>query len=272
MQRSAVSIPSNIAEGAARKSKAEFLQFLSMGSGKGYERGDKMNNLKQFYEQDALREIPESTRRIEELRYRMLISKVPKGSKMVLDVGCGNGELMCMLGEKGHKCVALDLSENRLGKFKDRARKLGLVQMQGDATNIPLQNSSMDVILCSEVLEHIKDYDNVLKEMNRILKPHGRIIVSVPYNEELMEIVCPHCGKRFVPYGHLHSFDKNKLFSSMNRCGFNVRYSHVGPLSISKFIYRRIRINMPLIFFIDRLSRYLKVGGAGQWLMATGTK
>ena len=44
-------------------------------------------NDKQFYEQDALREIPESTRRVEELRYKMLISKVPKGSKKVLDVG-----------------------------------------------------------------------------------------------------------------------------------------------------------------------------------------
>ena len=61
-----------------------------------------MNNLKQFYEQDALREIPESTRRIEELRYRMLSAKVPKGSKKVLDIGCGNGKLICMLAERGH--------------------------------------------------------------------------------------------------------------------------------------------------------------------------
>lgn len=61
-----------------------------------------MNNLKQFYEQDALREIPESTRRIEELRYRMLISKVSNRSKNVLDVGCGNRELICMFGEKGY--------------------------------------------------------------------------------------------------------------------------------------------------------------------------
>ena len=61
-----------------------------------------MTDLKQFYEQDALREIPESTKRIEKLRYRMLNSKVPKGSKKVLDIGCGNGELICMLGEKGY--------------------------------------------------------------------------------------------------------------------------------------------------------------------------
>lgn len=106
-----------------------------MGSGsegrrKGYERSDKMND-KQFYEQDALRKIPESTRRIEELRYRMLISKVPKGSKKVLDVGCGNGELICMLAEEWHECVALDLSKNRLVKFKDNARKIGVARMRG---------------------------------------------------------------------------------------------------------------------------------------------
>ena len=61
-----------------------------------------MKDIKKFYEQDALREIPESTRRIEELRYRMLISKVPKWSEKVLDIGCGNGELICMLAEKGY--------------------------------------------------------------------------------------------------------------------------------------------------------------------------
>ena len=60
-------------------------------------------NDKQFYEQDALREIPESTSRIEELRYRMLISKVPKKSEKVLDIGCGNGERISMLAERGYK-------------------------------------------------------------------------------------------------------------------------------------------------------------------------
>lgn len=232
-----------------------------------------MNDIKQFYEQDALREIPESTRRIEELRYKMLISKVPKWSKKVLDVGCGNGELIRMLAEEGHECVALDLSENRLAKFKDKAKKLGIVQIQGDAINVPLQDSSIDVIMCSEVLEHIKDYENVLKEVHRVLKPHGRIIVSVPYKEELMEMVCPHCGKRFVPYGHLHSFDKSKLVSSMNHCGFNVRYSHVGPSIVSKIIYRSIRINIPLIFFIDRLMGKLsKHFGLNGWLIVIGEK
>ena len=67
-------------------------------------------NDKQFYEQNALREIPESTRRIEELRYRMLILKVPKKSEKVLDIGCGNGELICMLAEGKYKCLALDIS------------------------------------------------------------------------------------------------------------------------------------------------------------------
>ncbi len=105
--------------------------------------------------------------------------------------------------------------------------------------------------MCSEVLEHIKDYEKVLKQMNRILKPHGRIVVSVPYKEELMDLVCPHCGKRFVPRGHLHSFDKNKLFSRMNHCEFNVKYSHVGASIISKIIYRRIRINILNILLID---------------------
>lgn len=99
-------------------------------------------NDKQFYEPAALSKISETTRRIEKLRYRMLSSKVPKGSKKVLDIGCGNGELICLLAEKGHKCVALDLSKNRLAKFKSRAKKLGVTQIQGDSTNSPLQDSS----------------------------------------------------------------------------------------------------------------------------------
>lgn len=232
-----------------------------------------MNEVKQFYELDALREIPESTKRIEELRYKMLISKVSKANRNILEIGCGNGELICMFAEKGYICIALDFSKNRLGKFKDKAEKFGILQLQGDGVNLPLQDSSVDLIICSEVLEHIKNYVKVLKEMYRVLKPHGRIIVSVPYKEELMKIICPHCGKKLVPYGHLHSFDKNKLFSSMNHCGFNVVCSHVGPSIISKIIYRQIRINMLMIFFIDKLINKLSVRfGLNGWLIAVGEK
>ena len=142
-------------------------------------------NDKQFYEQDALREIPESTSRIEELRYRMLISKVPKKSEKVLDIGCGNGELICMLAEKKHKCVALDLSKNMLAKSKNRAKKLGVTQIQGDAMNIPIQDSSIDVIMRSEVLEHINDYGKIFERRHRVLKSYGIIIVFIPYEEVL---------------------------------------------------------------------------------------
>ena len=51
---------------------------------------------------------------------------------------------------------------------------------RADIKNLPFASASFDCVICSEVLEHIPEHENALKELVRILKPQGNLVVSVP--------------------------------------------------------------------------------------------
>ena len=237
-----------------------------------------MNNrdVKQYYEKGAClqKKTSEWTRIGDSIRRKIITAKIQEDHKRVLDIGCGNGELICNLAEKGHECIGLDISENILKKFRARAKKNSIFQICGNAQQIPLRNSSVDIIICSEVLEHVIDYEQVLKEIYRLLKTDGLILVSVPYKENLTTYICPYCRKEIKAYGgtveHLRFFDENKLFRSMNHCGFKIRWNHKGPTFVSRTIYKWIKVPLNLLLLIDTFTRYL--GFRGRWLIAVGEK
>jgi len=108
----------------------------------------------------------------------------------VLDIGCGEGRHIIKAGQQnGTMCVGADFGFENLVEtqkkivfhqaFNDIACKsIDLSCM--DVTNLPFKNSSFDIIICSEVLEHIPDDAKALSELVRILKPGKILAVSVP--------------------------------------------------------------------------------------------
>jgi len=75
----------------------------------------------------------------------------------------------------------------------------GIVDAFGDAQEIPFANEIFDSCLCTEVLEHVPDPMIVLKEIRRILKPGGRVLLTVPFAVELHQT--PYDFWRFTPFG-----------------------------------------------------------------------
>ncbi|MBI3829690.1 MAG: methyltransferase domain-containing protein [Planctomycetes bacterium] len=99
-------------------------------------------------------------------------------SHRVLDTGCGAGNVLerVTAGER----LGIDLS----GVMAERARKrLGNTAsiVQGDAEELPFATASFDRVLCSSVLSHVLHPERVLAEAYRVLKPGGRLVVSVSY-------------------------------------------------------------------------------------------
>lgn len=97
-------------------------------------------------------------------------------------------------------------------KFLKRARYYGLdypdamdcrqekvVDIYGDLSALPLADRCLDGILCTQVLEHIKDPQTALKEMARVLKPGGKLILSAPFFYPLHDE--PHDFFRYTPHG-----------------------------------------------------------------------
>src|SRR3989344_5649087 len=96
--------------------------------------------------------------------------KVPAGSK-VLDVGAGE----CLYKPYFKKCkyITQDFSQTPNMTY-------GKIDIVSDITNIPLRSNQFDVVLCSEVFEHIPYPENALKEIVRLMKPGGKLIFSAP--------------------------------------------------------------------------------------------
>ena len=99
----------------------------------------------------------------------------------VLELGCGGGfyavEAARFVGPKRH-VTAIDLSEDQIAAARQRCAAYPWVACQvGNATRLPLEDASLDAVYGVQVIEYIPDVKAVLKEIQRVLRPGGRLIV-----------------------------------------------------------------------------------------------
>lgn len=108
----------------------------------------------------------------------------------VLDMGCGAGRHAFAMLRSGADVVALDYSMSEvelvMGMFASMYEAgeappgTNAVAVRGDAYRLPFPDESFDVIVAAEVLEHLHDDARAFAELERVLKPGGRIAVTVP--------------------------------------------------------------------------------------------
>jgi ubiquinone/menaquinone biosynthesis C-methylase UbiE len=98
----------------------------------------------------------------------------------VADIGCGSGTQCRLWAELGHRVHGLDVNAPLIELAKRRAREdsLEIVFDVGSATDLPYPDSSMDVALLPQLLEHVADWEKCLNEAVRILKPGGLLYIS----------------------------------------------------------------------------------------------
>jgi SAM-dependent methyltransferase len=99
-------------------------------------------------------------------RYRFATQRV--AGKRVLDVASGAGFGTQMLRQAGARAVALD--------YDDEA----VADVRGDATRLPLADATLDVVVSFETLEHVADAQAMVREIRRVLKPGGTLVLSTP--------------------------------------------------------------------------------------------
>lgn len=110
---------------------------------------------------------------------RSLNSKVGIGGK-VLDVGCGNGIISLHLGSYGFNVTGIDVSPNAIEKAKAANSYSNVTFRVQSAEELQASGELFDVIICSEVLEHLMSPSDLLKVLYHSLKDRGILIVTVP--------------------------------------------------------------------------------------------
>lgn len=141
-------------------------------------------------------------------RYYILFKWIKfKRQELVLDAACGEGSVTFKLNKKGAVAVGIDKSEKNIKTAcKQRGSGTEPEFILGDIKHLPFENNTFDKIVSLDTLEHVSDDAAVLREFNRVLKPNGRLIVTVPY---------AHCssGEFFVEQGILRKFIPRFLYS-----------------------------------------------------------
>lgn len=122
-------------------------------------------------------------RYIEQKRIDKLIEAADlKESDKILEVGCGAGHILEKI-TKG-KLYGIDISEIQIERTKKRmGDRVELMKAPGE--NIPYEDKYFDKVLCSEVIEHVIDPREVLKEISRVMKDDGILSLSIP-NEDVI--------------------------------------------------------------------------------------
>jgi SAM-dependent methyltransferase len=154
----------------------------------------------------------------------------------ICDIGSGKGFLVRKLLARGAASVtAVDISSPYLVRLTG---KPGVLPILANAEALPFVEH-FDIIVATDVLEHVLNVGSFLYSVNRALRPNGRFYVRVPYRENLLPY-SPHlgCSYQFV---HLRTYDRPLLRQALREAGFAVeRLWHDGYVpELARRLWRR---------------------------------
>lgn len=107
------------------------------------------------------------------------VNKYIKGGDKIVDLGCGN----VLWNTNFLPVTGVDINEGSLNISLSRGRLSDVVVALASKTTLP--DNSVDIVIITEVLEHLDNLDEQMAEIGRILKPGGTVISSVPYDTYL---------------------------------------------------------------------------------------
>lgn len=168
-------------------------------------------------------------------RNEFIKSKFPITNRniKVLDIGAGGSPYGKMIAAKGYKYFSQDFQQ--LNDDQIREGSYSKIDYVCNAENLPIDDESFDIIICTEVLEHVPDPSKVIKEMVRVLKKGGRIVITIPRISPAHQLpYCYYSGfhEPWVEY----EFKKNKIrVSNLEATGSG--YSNLFKLNLTGLFY-----------------------------------
>lgn len=137
---------------------------------------------------------------------REIAALAPQCSGRLLDVGCGSKPYRTLFSTEDYVGLEIDSAY---------ARERGFADLYYDGRRFPLDDASFDVILCNQVLEHVFNPDEFLQEIARVLKPGGKLLLTVPFVWDEHEQ--PYDYARYSSFGLRHLLSQHGLTIAVHR-------------------------------------------------------
>lgn len=188
-----------------------------------------MKDYKEFYEKYWIKKINGFDNNINQIalsRIPPITSLLPSSKSLgkVLDAGCGDGTILYLLKENYiFEPYGIDISQNAVKKAIERGID---AQVSDLSERIPFPDESFDLIICSEVLEHLYFPEKALREINRVAKNDAIIIFSIPNIAYIQHRIRFLLGKsiffnpKFQSSEHIRFWTKSSFFELLKRENF----------------------------------------------------
>lgn len=193
-------------------------------------------------------------------RWKWLRRCLSPGPLRTFDAGCGNGAFTMYASKIGNKAVGMSFDEGKNQKARFRARILGIDNIQfirGDLRKLDKMGGELgkfDQIICFETLEHILDDKKLIADLSGLLKPRGRLFLTVPYkhNKGLVGLGL----SKDEDGGHIRrGYTHSEIKDIFNKCGLGIQAQEY----ISGFVSQQLT---NLMFLLNKI-----IGKVASWIV-----
>jgi SAM-dependent methyltransferase len=175
----------------------------------------------------------------------------------VADIGCGTGRHALRLSAAGATVHALDFSEAKLERAKAKPGAANVVfQVHDLAEPLPFASETFDRVVCGLVIDHIADLDGLFREMSRVCRPAGFVVVSVMHPAMMLRGVQarftdPASGREIRPASCPHQLSDYIMAAA--RAGFV--FDHLSEQAVDEALASRLErarryLGWPMLFLL----------------------
>jgi 2-polyprenyl-3-methyl-5-hydroxy-6-metoxy-1,4-benzoquinol methylase/uncharacterized protein YbaR (Trm112 family) len=152
------------------------------------------------------------------------IEKLLKPASIVLDIGCGTGLITRNFARKQQKAIALDLNRWALSRMGNLPF---ITQIQCDVEVLPIKDESVDLVVATEMVEHLEQPEKTASEIFRVCKKGGKVVGTVPSTSDIWKMR-RHLSLSCAGNEPFHrNYTKQEITDLLSSAGFKVKVKSI---------------------------------------------